>query len=157
MPLEIERKFRVDVLKWQAIQSVLTPKMIRQGYLSNSKHSNIRIRTKGLKAFLTIKSTEKGISRSEFEYEIPFDDAAALLNMCPDAIIQKKRYEYVHEGHCWEIDVFEGANAGLIVAEIELADEQQTFIKPDFILEEVSFDLKYRNVALTKFPFSEWT
>lgn len=153
MAFEIERKFLVDTTKWQPT----TPgtKLI-QAYLGLDPNPVVRIRIKGRKAFLTIKGSSRTISRPEFEYEIPLSDAHEMLKLAISEPIEKTRYEILHEGQKWEIDVFSGKNAGLVMAEIELMDENQEFNLPEWILEEVSGDARYYNSYLSEHPFQEW-
>ena len=129
MPQEIERKYLVIGDAWR---NLATGTHYRQGYLNSAKERTVRIRTIGEKAFLTIKSETRGIRRQEYEYPIPY------------------------EGQLWEIDEFLGENAGLIVAEIELADENQTFSKPAWIGKEVSADPRYYNANLVQRPYRLW-
>jgi adenylate cyclase len=156
MAIEIERKFRVVAALWAKKSASLSYDCIQQAYLSNNSRITIRVRIKETTAFLTLKSTEKGLQRQEFEYSIPLQDAKAMLALCSGAIIQKKRYYYPLGSHVWEIDVFEGPNQGLIVAEIELQDQNERFDKPAFVAEEVSLDTKYRNLSLSQHPFCTW-
>ncbi len=154
MAKEIERKYLVKPDVWKAPASGTT---IRQGYLSSVKERVVRVRTKGPKAFLTIKGITKGISRAEFEYEIPVEDADLLLtNLCEQPLIEKTRYKEVYLGHTWEIDVFFGANEGLIVAEVELTDENEKLVLPPWAGEEVSADPRYFNSNLIANPFCKW-
>ncbi|RIJ47533.1 CYTH domain-containing protein [Maribellus luteus] len=151
--LEIERKFLVDNNKWKP--SVAGEK-IRQGYLSTDKERVVRVRTKGDKAFLTIKGKMQGITRTEFEYEIPVNDALALLKMCLNYPIEKTRYKELHFGKWWEIDVFEGENEGLLLAEIELQHENEQVQLPGWVGEEVTQDLRYYNSYMSQTPYSAW-
>jgi adenylate cyclase len=150
---EIERKFLIDPDKW-------TPKdegeKITQGYLSTDKERVVRVRTKGEKAFLTVKGNQKGITRTELEYEIPVDEAKIMLEMCLDFPIKKTRYNEMFGGLLWEIDVFDGANKGLFLAEVELKNENQFVELPDWISSEVSNDHRYFNAWLSQNPFSRW-
>jgi adenylate cyclase len=152
MPKEIERKFLVlDQSYKQIAQGVL----YRQGYLSF--HPSIRIRIIGQQALLTIKGAATGISRSEYEYEIPLQDGLEMLNdLCRGPIIEKYRYKFEYNGFTWEIDEFLKDNEGLVVAEIELEYEDQAFDKPPFIGEEVTHDARYRNSNLVKHPYNTW-
>ncbi len=111
----------------------------------------------GNQAYLTIKGATSGITRSEFEYEIPVSDAESMLALCGDAIVEKKRYFIEHAGMTWELDVFSGANDGLIMAEVELESEDQSFELPDWVGPEVSADPRYRNSYLARHPSREWT
>lgn len=145
--MEIERKFLVDAARWAQVEKP-QPKRIRQGYLSRSEASTVRVRTKSDKGYLTIKGATTGISREEFEYEIPLADANALLDQFIDKSIDKQRYEIQVGAHCWEVDVFSGALAPLILAEIELSSEDESFERPDWVSEEVSHDPAYFNARL---------
>jgi len=153
MAIEIERKFLVDTNKLPPLPK---GKKITQGYLLAHSPS-IRIRIADDKSFLTIKGKPTNhISRSEFEYEIPLSDGQELLKECKELIISKIRYEITHQNHLWELDIFEGENEGLVVAEIELEHENEKFILPDWVTVEVSQDKRYTNVNLISNPFCEW-
>ena len=153
MAKEIERKFLVDQEKLPALP---TPYTIQQGYIA-ATGATVRVRIRNNEAFLTLKGKAKGLTRSEFEYPIPLADAKAMLSeLCIHPFISKKRYLIEHEGHTWELDIFEGENEGLIVAEIELESETEPFAKPDWVTEEVSNDPRYRNAYLVTQPFSTW-
>lgn len=146
---EIERKFLVkdsihEVLRY------LEPKSIRQGYIMDENGKTVRVRTKGPKAFLTIKGKTEGISRDEFEYEIPVEDAERLLDHFCKNELHKERFEFTHGEKKWEIDVFKGKLDGLIVAEIELENEDEAFSLPDWVEREVSNDARYYNSNLVK-------
>lgn len=153
MAIEIERKFLVNDESWkeQADEGLIC----RQGYMVSDKDKTVRIRIKGDQAFLTIKGATHGLSRSEYEYEISVMDAEGMFLLCGD-LIEKKRYLVEHKGMTWEVDVFEGANAGLIMAEIELEAEDQTFAMPSWVGKEVSDDKRYYNGCLARDPFSTW-
>jgi len=156
MATEIERKFLIKNTSWKKHAG----KGIKysQGYLVGSKHASVRVRLQGERAYLNIKSATIGIARQEFEYEIPLADALEMLDtLCEKPLINKTRYHVKNDKHVWEIDVFEGDNDGLIVAEIELNNENEPFIKPDWLGEEVSADARYYNVCLVKHPFKEWS
>lgn len=155
MAIEIERKFLVDKDKWAAL-SKPPGKPIRQGYLSSEPEKTIRIRIKGEEAYLTIKGKTEGFSRTEIECKIPVKEASEMLQHFADAVIDKERYEIPYRKHIWEVDVFHGKNEGLIVAEIELKDEDEVFDKPGWVAEEVTNDLRYYNSNLSLHPFSEW-
>ncbi len=152
MPKEIERKFLVlDQSYKQLAEGIL----YQQGYLSF--RPSVRIRIIGQKALLTIKGATTGISRSEFEYEIPLQDGLNMLQeLCRMAVIEKYRYKVEYKGFTWEIDEFLNDNEGLVLAEIELESEDQAFDKPPFIGEEVSYDRRYRNSSLISKPYSTW-
>lgn len=154
MGKEIERKYLVDTTKW-------TPQgggtHFKQGYLNSQKERVVRVRIEGDRARLTIKGVSAGISRSEFEYEIPIEDARILLDsLCEQPLIDKHRHREIHGGKTWEIDVFHGDNEGLVVAEIELATEDESFDTPAWALREVSSDPRYFNSNLLKHPFKDW-
>ncbi len=155
MGIEIEKKFLLRNDDWRQHTDAGT--LFKQGYLSGSKKSSVRVRIEGDKANLNIKSATLGISRQEFEYPIPIEDARILLEtLCQKPLIEKIRYHVPYAGHVWEIDVFKGDNAGLVVAEIELANEDEAFDRPDWLGEEVSDDPRYYNVSLVKHPFCDW-
>lgn len=154
MPQEIERKYLVIGDAWR---NLATGTHYRQGYLNGAKERTVRIRTIGEKAFLTIKGETRGIRRKEYEYEIPYGDAMQILeNLAEKPLIEKIRYQIPYEGLVWEIDEFLGENAGLIVAEIELTDENQPFAKPAWIDKEVSSDPRYYNANLVRHPYRLW-
>jgi adenylate cyclase len=152
MPTEIERKFLVQAKHWDQEDSV----HIYQGYLCHEKGNTARVRLAGEKAFITIKGPKQGISRQEFEYEIPVADAEQMLKLCRGAIIEKIRHFVVYKGFEWEVDEFLGKNAGLIVAEIELEEEEQPFSRPDWLGREVTGDSRYTNSNLVSNPYSTW-
>jgi CYTH domain-containing protein len=154
MAKEIERKFQVNQQVWKP-QDAGTH--FKQGYLNAQKERVVRVRIEGEKAKLTIKGVTTGVTRSEFEYLIPVEDASILLdNLCEQPLIDKHRYKEVHGGKTWEIDVFHGLNEGLIVAEIELTSEDEQFEMPAWAVKEVSSDPRYFNSNLLKNPFSTW-
>lgn len=154
MALEIERKYRVKDL---TILSNLEGKQIAQGYIVNNPEKVVRVRILDKKAFLTIKGKNNGVSRLEFEYPIAVDEAQELLDkFCKGCSICKKRYYLPQDDLCWEIDVFDGENKGLIVAEIELPNVDTFFSKPDWLGEEVSEDIRYYNSNLISYPYSKW-
>ncbi|KKO61007.1 CYTH domain protein [Janthinobacterium sp. KBS0711] len=154
MGVEIERKFLLQGDAWRGLgQAVL----LRQGYLSSARERVVRVRIEGEQAMLTIKGANVGATRGEWEYPIPLADAAELLDgLCEQPLIEKVRHRIEHAGMVWEVDEFLGANAGLVVAEIELASEDQPFDKPEWIGAEVSGDARYYNANLIRHPFSQW-
>ena len=152
MAKEIERKFLVQA-RWKPQDEGIK---IAQGYLSTVPERTVRVRIKGDKGYLTIKGKNQGISRAEFEYEIPIGDAEDLLKLAEQPILSKTRYLEQHGNRLWEIDVFAGENQGLVVAEVELPDEQAEFSRPDWLGQEVSGDVRYYNANLIKKPFSLW-
>ena len=154
MGTEIERKFLVKDDTWrEGAQGV----RCRQGYMAGGPPVAVRVRIMGGVATLNIKKATVDITRDEFEYTIPLEDAEALLaGLCKGYPIEKTRYKVSFEGMLWEIDVFEGANEGLVVAEVELDDVDQYFDKPPWAGEEVSHDPRYLNTQLSRWPFAEW-
>lgn len=150
---EIERKFLIDTERWKP--SGIGVPMI-QGYLSVDPERVVRVRIAGEKGFLTIKGKPKGIVRTELEYEIPRIEAEILMEMCHDLPVEKTRFTEKIEGLIWEIDVFNGKNAGLVMAEVELENENQQVDLPHWIKIEVSHDKRYFNSWLSKNPYSKW-
>lgn len=155
MSVEIERKFLPKNNAWR--RDVHESQRLRQGYLNNETRCSVRVRTSGERAWLNIKSVTIGARRQEFEYEIPLDEADKMLDtLSLRPLIEKVRHFVKVGRHVWEIDEFEGDNAGLIVAEIELEHPEEEFIKPDWVGEEVTFDARYYNTSLARHPFKEW-
>ena len=152
MPTEIERKFRVTGTAWRTASG----QRICQGYLNRDQHRTVRVRVAGAQAFLTIKGVTTGATRAEFEYAIPLADAEALLALCDGPLIDKVRHRVEHGGLLWEIDEFLGDNAGLVVAEVELASEDQPVALPPWVTEEVTTDSRYFNSSLATHPFNRW-
>ena len=154
--IEIERKFLVisDAFKKEAF----TQNRIAQGYLSSVPERTVRVRIKGEKGFLTIKgiSNESGLSRFEWEKEIPVEEAKKLLLLCEKGVIDKTRFEVKYGNHVYEVDEFYGENEGLIIAEIELSSENETFEKPSWLGEEVTNDKRYYNSYLSNHPYKNW-
>jgi len=153
MAKEIERKFLVDTSKLPTL-----PKghIMRQGYVP-TQGITVRARISNDQAFLTLKGRATGLSRSEFEYPIPVEDAHQILDeLCAYPLIEKTRYLIPYGEHTWELDIFEGENEGLVVAEIELESENEVFELPVWVTEEVSHDIKYRNSNLISHPFYKW-
>ena len=155
MGKEIERKFLVND-KINKVLSKVNSKHCSQTYLASDNEKVVRVRILGKKGFLTIKSKVIGISRHEFEYEIPLDEANKMIDLFGVQVIEKKRYLIPIKNHTWEVDVFEGVNKGLIIAEIELQSEDEQFDIPHWILKEVTGDVKYYNNNLQKHPYSSW-
>ncbi len=154
MAKEIERKFLV---KGDAWRELATGTAYRQGYLSTVKERTVRVRTIDDKGFLTVKGITIGATRVEYEYEIPAADANAMLDdLCEQPIIEKHRYKIDHGGLVWEIDEFGGVNQGLIVAEVELESEAQSFDKPQWIGDEIDNDPRYYNSNLIAHPYTKW-
>lgn len=154
--IEIERKFLVNSLHF--ITEAYQESRIVQGYLNSTPERTVRVRIKGEKGFLTIKGkgNATGLSRFEWEKEIPLDEAEQLLLLCEKGVIDKIRYEVKKGPHIFEVDVFSGENEGLIVAEIELNSESETFEKPDWLGPEVTNDNQYYNAYLSNNPFKSW-
>ena len=145
--MEIERKFLVDKVLW-ALQAKPAGQKIIQAYLVNTPEKTIRVRTKGAKGFLTIKGPTIGISRAEYEYEIPVHEAEELIQQFAVQYIEKMRYEINVGKHVWEVDEFGGKLAGLMLAEIELTAEDELFERPEWVTIEVSEDVNYFNSNL---------
>ncbi len=154
MAQEIERKFLVTSDRWRSLAQGID---YLQGYLSTVPDRTVRARIAGETGYLTIKGPTVGISRLEFEYEIPLDDAKQLLDeLCEQPIIEKHRYKISFGGLVWEVDEFHGVNEGLVVAEVELESADQAIDLPDWVGEEVSGDPRYFNAALVRRPFNTW-
>jgi CYTH domain-containing protein len=153
MSKEIERKFLVTSQDWREGAHRVH---YAQGYLSKEKECTVRIRIAEENAFLTIKGPVQGISRDEFEYSIPVEDAKDILQLTRGNIVEKVRHRIHQEGHLWEVDEFLGKNSGLVVAEVELSDPSETIVFPSWIGEEVTGDPRYYNSSLAVIPFSEW-
>jgi len=152
--VEIERKF---LLVGDAWRQLAQPVLLRQGYLNSDPARTVRVRIEGQDATLTIKGKTAGATRAEWEYQIPLVEAAQLLdNLCERPLIEKTRRRIAFQGHIWEVDEFLGENAGLAVAEIELASEDEAFVKPDWTGEEVTGDPRYYNSSLIRLPYSQW-
>ena len=154
--IEIERKFLVKSNDFKTLPFV--QKRIAQGYLNSTPERTVRVRIKGEKGFLTIKGigNESGMTRFEWENEIPVKEAQQLLNLCESGKIEKIRYEIKVGSHVFEVDEFFGENDGLIIAEIELSSETEMFEKPEWLGEEVTNDERYYNANLSRNPFKEW-
>ena len=154
MGKEIERKFLVKNDSYKKASQAF---LYRQGYICTDKERVVRIRVYDNKGFITIKGENVGISRAEYEYEIPYNDAEEIINnLCYKPIIEKIRCKFEFQGFVWEVDEFHGENEGLIVAEIELSDENQAFSKPAWVGEEVTDDHRYSNANLVKNPYKNW-
>ena len=154
--LDIERKFLVcgEDYKQQAFHH----SRIKQGYISSRRGATVRVRLRDGQGFLTIKgpSDDKGMSRYEFEKEISAEEAAHLFELCEPGIIDKTRYLVRAGNHTFEVDEFYGDNQGLVMAEVELQSETETFEKPSFIGQEVTGDRRYYNSHLREYPYSQW-
>ena len=154
MPKEIERKYLVVGDSWR---QHATGTDYRQGFLSTEKERVVRIRVAGKTGFVTIKGISTGVTRTEFEYEIPLEDAETMLEeLCFKPLIEKTRYRITYKDLVWEVDEFHGDNQGLIVAEVELASEDQAIALPEWVGIEVSSDSKYFNSNLILNPYSQW-
>lgn len=154
MGVEIERKFLLAGEGWRGQgDSVL----LRQGYLCSDPSRVVRVRVEGSQGTLTIKGKSTGATRGEWEYPIPLDEANELLDrLCEQPLIEKYRHRIAHAGHIWEVDEFLGANAGLVVAEIELRAEDEAFERPVWIGAEVTHDARYFNSNLIRHPYTRW-
>ncbi len=155
--LEIERKFLVRKKGGEYKKAAFSVSRIKQGYIP-ADGATVRIRVRDEKAFLTIKShsLNGGLTRYEFEQEIPMADAEQLLNLCKGGFIDKSRYLVQSGKHVFEVDEFYGDNAGLVMAEVELASEDEPYEKPEFVGKEVTGDRRFRNSSLLSFPFALW-
>jgi len=152
MGVEIERKFLVTGEAWRSGTGV----RLTQGYLNRDKARTVRVRVAGEQGWLTIKGVSTGATRAEFEYPIPLADAQAMLLLCDGTLIDKTRHTVDVGGTVWEVDVFHGDNAGLVVAEVELTTEDQPFERPAWLGDEVTHDPRYFNSALIALPYSQW-
>jgi adenylate cyclase len=155
MAHEIEHKFLVRDDSWR--KEVYRSVPMQQGYLVSDKTCSVRIRIAGATAHLNIKSGTLGVSRSEYEYEIPLADARELLDqLCRQPLLEKTRHCVRYGNHVWEVDVFDGDNAGLVVAEVELETLGEAFERPLWLGEEVSHDPRYYNSQLAMHPYKDW-
>jgi len=151
---EIERKFLVSGEAWR---ETAEGTRYRQGFLSTEPERTVRVRVAGPRGSITVKGKNVGARRAEFEYEIPVADAERMLDtLCQRPLIEKIRYTLAVGPHTWEIDVFEGSNAGLVVAEIELSSEDEAFEKPEWVGDEVTDDPRYFNSNLVANPYGTW-
>lgn len=147
MGKEIEYKFLVDKPKWESLEKP-EPKLIIQSYLQNKVERTVRVRVKGDKGYLTIKGATSGVTRAEFEYEIPVSEVEDIIATFQLPHIRKKRYEIKVDQHIWEVDVFEGALDGLVLAEVEVSEEGEAFTTPDWVTKDVSTNPDYFNAVL---------
>ena len=155
MSLEIERKFLLRDDSWR--NQINRSQRMRQGYLISDEINSVRVRISGEQAALNIKSAVIGVTRTEFEYSIPLQDAEIMLTaLCRGPLVEKTRHWVQYGEHEWEIDVFEGDNLGLIVAEIELQTEDEDYQKPDWTGNEVTDDRRYYNSYLARHPYKDW-
>jgi adenylate cyclase len=151
---EIERKFLVDVATWKPVDAGT---LFRQGYLSSHKQRVVRVRVEGTHGKLTIKGATEGVTRVELEYPIPLADAELMLaTLCEQPLVEKTRHKETHGSKLWEIDVFHGDNEGLVMAELELGSEDESFETPLWVIREVSDDPRYYNSNLISAPFKSW-
>jgi adenylate cyclase len=155
MGIEIERKFLVDHTAWGAAAKP-AGSLFKQGYILSDDKRTVRIRVTDDAAYLTLKGSTTGISRAEYEYTIPIAEGNEILNTLTVSAIEKVRYKVEFAGKLWEVDVFDGDNAGLIIAEIELQSEDEAFEKPHWVTEEVSDDHRYSNANLSVSPYKDW-
>lgn len=155
MGIEIERKFLVRNSRWMADAS--EGQRLRQGYMVTDAVRSVRVRLAGGRAWLNVKSSTLGATRSEFEYPIPPEDARQMLDaLCESGQIDKTRYLVPAGSHTFEVDVFHGENAGLVVAEVELGNADEAFERPAWLGAEVTDDLRYYNACLARHPYSQW-
>lgn len=155
MGTEIERKFLVRGDSWR--DAVIEQRRIVQGYIAHTDNATVRVRVAGERATLTLKGTSHGISRSEFEYDVPVDDALLMLDeLASGPVIDKVRHIAPVGRHTWEIDVFAGDNDGLVMAEVELAEAEESFEVPEWAGTEVSDDDRFFNVNLAAHPYRDW-
>jgi adenylate cyclase len=155
MPLEIERKFLVEGDAWRAL--VRRRELYRQGYLAGSERCSVRVRIGGEQAWLGLKGQVQGATRLEYEYPIPLREANEILDaLCWQGRVEKWRHWVPHAGHEWEVDEFLGDNVGLVVAELELRQECEAFVRPEWLGAEVTEDVRYFNSSLARQPWCEW-
>lgn len=155
MPIEIERKFLLAGDGWR--QQVSRSRVMRQGYLGNTAgKASVRVRLDGAEARLNIKAAVVGAARAEYDYPIPVEDAEEILAALCVGRVEKTRHYVEHDGYTWEIDEFDGDNAGLIVAELELKDAAEAFSRPQWLGGEVTDQQRYYNHALALHPYRHW-
>lgn len=156
MAVEIEHKFLVRDERWR--REVERSVRMRQGYLTSDARCSVRVRVAGDQGYLNVKSGTLGIQRSEYEYPIPLAEAEEILDtLCEQPLLEKTRHFVRFGGHLWEIDEFEGDNAGLIVAEVELSRIDEPFDLPDWLGADVSHDIRYYNSQLARHPYRTWS
>lgn len=155
MSVEIERKFLVRSEAWR--DEVISRRQMSQGYLGGEGKASVRIRIAGEQAWLSVKSVSAGMSRLEFEYPVPVEDARQMLELCDAPPVVKTRYWVRHGDDTWEVDVFQGQNQGLVTAELELRCEGQAFDRPQWLGREVTDDARYYNMNLAQNPFTLWS
>lgn len=155
MATEIERKFLVTDESWR--QQVYRSEHLCQGYLVSDRQRSVRVRVSDNEAWLNIKSGTLGVSRSEYEYPIPVEDGREILDhLCRRPLLEKTRHYVRYGSYVWEIDVFEGDNEGLVMAEVELANSEDKFPRPQWLGEDVSDDPRYYNARLVEHPYKDW-
>lgn len=155
MPVEIERKFLVQGEDWR--RAAARSELYRQGYLAGSETCSVRVRVGGARAWIGLKGRVRGAARLEYEYLIPVGEANEILDdLCAGGRIEKRRHWVPYAGREWEVDEFIGANAGLVVAELELDDEDEEFSRPPWLGREVTDDARYYNSSLAQHPWSTW-
>lgn len=155
MGVEIERKFLVDAGLWEKLNKPAGVPF-KQGYITKDATCTLRVRATDRHGYITIKGKSEGFSRKEYEYTIPVSEARELIAHFAKSSVEKTRYCIDFAGKTWEVDVFEGDNAGLLMAEIELDDEQETFDLPPWVTAEVTDDKRYYNSYLSEHPFTAW-
>jgi CYTH domain-containing protein len=153
MSTEIERKYVVAGDGWGPADDGIRQ---RQGYLAITDRGTVRVRVAGGRARLNVKGAQKGLTRAEYEYEIPLADAEEMLDTLCGLVVEKTRYEREFGGRVWEVDVFHGENDGLVTAEVELASEEEEVLVPDWATEDVSRDERYRVACLARHPYRAW-
>jgi adenylate cyclase len=155
MPTEIERKFLVTDDAWRAVAR--RRELYRQGYLANTRLCSIRVRLGDHGAWLGLKGSVRGAVRAEYEYPVPPVEADEILDrLCVDGLVEKYRHWVPYAGHEWEVDEFLGASTGLVVAELELEDEDESFERPPWLGREITMDVRYYNSSLARLPYSAW-
>lgn len=152
MGVEIEHKFLVTGTPWDGLEG----RAMVQGYLASQDRVVVRVRIAGERAWITVKGPSQGAARPEFEYAVPVADAEGMLALCADRVVRKTRYRIPVGEHVWDVDVFEGRNAPLVLAEVELGAEGEAFERPGWLGEEVTLDARYANACLADRPFGEW-
>lgn len=155
MGIEIERKFLINFEKINK-EDIKSSNIIKQGYLPTTNNTVVRVRISENKGYLTIKGENNGITRSEFEYEIPLLEAEEMISQFCSKLIEKERFNILIGEHNWEVDVFKGDNEGLIIAEIELSSVEEKFVIPEWVIKEVTDDNRYYNNQLLKNPFKSF-
>jgi len=153
--MEIERKFKIHTNLWRKLDKPAGDNIL-QGYLCSEEEKTVRVRVKNKQGTMTIKGRTINISREEYEFPVPYDIAVDMIHKLATGIIEKIRYNIPYKGKLWEVDEFSGANAGLIIAEVELNSEEEEIELPEWVGDEVSSDPRYYNANLAKHPYQEW-